>query len=196
MDGVTYGYEKLETLLGREPPRIAVLQERQPLHELHREVRIACRRLASLQDLRDSRVIHQRQRLSLGRKPRTDFLGRESRANDLEGDVAANRTCLRRLVHRSHPALAQHSDYSIRTYCRRIRDASWMRSRFSCCHLLLQPCCGLHHRLMMIMSGSMITVSDCVLSLTQIVDTAYLYLRPDCALSSDCAPAGLALVDL
>src|SRR5688500_6939164 len=110
LNGAADVHEELEPLLCGQAVGVAVVRDRQTFNELHREERLARWGFAGLENFRDARVVHQRERLSLGLEPRSHFAGVEPDAYDLEGYVTANRSGVHRLVHNTHSALAEDAD--------------------------------------------------------------------------------------
>ena len=86
---------------------VAVGGDRFAPHILHREVRSPLRGCARVEDRRDTRMIHQRQCLTLGLKSRNDLRGVHPSLDELYGDLSPNRLHLLGQPHFSHAALAQ-----------------------------------------------------------------------------------------
>ena len=70
--------------------RIAVVDDREALHQLHHEVGPAALGRAGLEHPGDVSVVHQRQRLPLRLEPGDDIARVHARLDDLQGHLAAN----------------------------------------------------------------------------------------------------------
>ena len=87
--------------------RVAVLRDRHARDVLHHEVRPAVGRGAGVDDARDVRVVHQRQRLALGLEARDDVARVHAELDDLERDGAANGLGLLGQIDDAHAAFAE-----------------------------------------------------------------------------------------
>lgn len=67
------GDEELEPRARGEPVFIAIVRDRGPAHQLHHEVRAAALRDTAVEDPRDARMVHQRERLPLRLETRHDL---------------------------------------------------------------------------------------------------------------------------
>ena len=90
--------------------RIAVLEQRYALDQLHDEVGPAGGRLSRVEDLGDKRMIDGRERLPFSHEPRHDFLRVHAELHDLERDAPAHRLQLLGLVDGTHASFAQHAE--------------------------------------------------------------------------------------
>ena len=116
------GDEELDPVRGVEALAVAVVGDRHPRDEVHHEVGAPLRGRAGVQDARDVRVVHQRQRLALGLEARHELLGVEAPLDQLERDAAADRPLLLGLVDDAHPALADLAHQAIGP------DGDWRRT--------------------------------------------------------------------
>ena len=91
------------------PFDVAVLRNWSAIDVLHYEVRPALWRGTRIEDARDVRVVHHRQRLALVAKARQYFVCVHSEFDDFEGDGAANGFALLGQVDGSHTAFAKRS---------------------------------------------------------------------------------------
>src|SRR5262245_28725430 len=83
--------EQRQALAQIEALRVAVRGEWHARHVLHREVRppLLCR--PGIEDLRDARMTHDGERLTLRLEPRDDFAAVHAQLDDLEGHAAYDR---------------------------------------------------------------------------------------------------------
>jgi hypothetical protein len=115
LDGIADAGDHLEPRAHAQLLRCDVLHQRQPVHELHREVRLrvavalVC---AGLVDLRNAGVAKAPEHLGLLPEPRQQGAGDESRPDDLERHGAA-RVLLLRLVDAAHPAFADLAEDAV-----------------------------------------------------------------------------------
>ena len=98
--------EQLQPLARRELLLIAVLRDRGPLDQLHREVRSSRVGRTGIEHLGDVRMIHQGQGLPFGLEPRHHFARVHAGLDDLQGHFAADGFSLRGHVHDAHAAFA------------------------------------------------------------------------------------------
>ncbi len=100
-----------------QPVGIAVGRNGLAGHILHREVgpSVAC--FSSIQHLRDVRMIHERECLTLPFEPSDHLAGFQPGTQDLERHPAV-RLGLLGQVHRAEPALTQHSDERVQADAR------------------------------------------------------------------------------
>ena len=94
---------------------VAIPVDRDARHELHHEVGPALGCRAAVEDARDVRMIHHRQRLPLGFEPRDDGLCVHPRFDQLECDGAMNRLVLLGQPHLTHSAFAKKLNQAIRS---------------------------------------------------------------------------------
>jgi hypothetical protein len=83
-------YEELEAVAGIESVLIAVFRNWLPFDKLHDEIRSAFLRRSAVQDLRDIRMIHHRQRLPLGFEAGDHLVRVHAGLDDLQSDAAAS----------------------------------------------------------------------------------------------------------
>jgi hypothetical protein len=104
LDGVADGDEERDALVGRELLVIAVVGDLHSANELHHEIGppVLCR--AGVENFRDVRVIHHRERLPLLLEARDHFLRIHSHLDDLERYASAHRVFL--VGHPHHPEAA------------------------------------------------------------------------------------------
>ena len=120
LDSLAHGHEQLQPVPDREVLPIAVLRELDSVHQLHHEIRAAGLGRPGVQHLRDVRVIHHGEGLTLRFKPRHDLLGVHAGLDDLERHPAADGRGLFGVVDDTHPALAQHLEDLERAYALRM----------------------------------------------------------------------------
>ncbi len=102
---------KQREALGRgELVFVAVARDRHAAHQLHHEIRPPARGDAGIEDPRDMRVLHERERLPLGLEARDDRLRVHAQLDHLERDHAAQRLLLLRHPHHAHAAFAEALD--------------------------------------------------------------------------------------
>ena len=104
-----------QAILDRQLLPIAMLRDRRPRHVLHHKVRPPLLGLPAVVNLGDTGMIHHRQGLPLGLKPRNDLRRVHPQLDDLERHPAPHRLVLLCEVHHPHPALAEHLKNFIRT---------------------------------------------------------------------------------
>ncbi len=85
---------------------VAVLRDRHAAHQLHHEIRPAHFGGSAVEDTRDVRMIHQRQRLSLGFEAGNDASGVHTQLDDFQGDGPVDWFLLLGHVHDSATAFA------------------------------------------------------------------------------------------
>jgi hypothetical protein len=107
MNGVAHLEEKLEPFPDGGAALVAVAGDGQAAHEFHDEVGPAQAGGASVENTRNVRMVHQRERLALGLEPRDDPAGVHARLDDLEGHGAPHRRKLFGLVHDAEASLTQ-----------------------------------------------------------------------------------------
>ena len=110
LNGVAHLDEQLEPLVRGKRFLIAIARDRQAPKELHHEVRPAVVRRAGVEDARDVRVMHHRQRLPLRIEACDDVPRIHAELDDLDRDRAFHRPKLFGFVHDTHPALAKRRD--------------------------------------------------------------------------------------
>ena len=86
LHGVADPRDERDALAEPEPGAIAPLGDRAPFDELEHEVRAAARRRAAVEDPRDARMLHPRERLALAREARDDRRGVHPGLHELDGD--------------------------------------------------------------------------------------------------------------
>ena len=98
--------EQLEPFTCIEMILIAVVSDFDAAHQFHDEVRPACVRCSGLQDFGNIRMIHHRQRLSLGLESGDDAPRVHAQLDDFERDAASDRFLLLRPVNDPTAAFA------------------------------------------------------------------------------------------
>ena len=95
--------EQLQTLPRRQVALVAIVGDRDALDQLHHEVRSSgadatglAGSSAAIEDVGDVRVVHQRQRLTLGLEPGHHLARVHARLEDLQSDLAPDRLGLLR----------------------------------------------------------------------------------------------------
>ena len=106
LNGLAGRHEQLQTLLGRKFVAITVLVDRDPLYQLHHEIRQTLFGGASVENLGDVGVIHHCQRLPLGLETRDNFSIVCSALDQLQRNSAANGVLLLGHPDRSHATFA------------------------------------------------------------------------------------------
>src|SRR5947208_15668932 len=96
--------EEAEPLASAEIVLVAVISDFDALHQLHHEVRPSSLRRATVMDLGDVGMVHQRQCLPLGFKAGNDASSVHAQLDDFEGDAPTHRLLL--LGHIDNPATA------------------------------------------------------------------------------------------
>ena len=135
-------HEQFEPLLQRQLVLVAIAIDRDARHELHHEVRPAFGRRTAVEDARDVRVIHHRERLAFGFEPRDDGFRVHPRFDQLECDGAMNRLFLLGEPHFTHAAFAEQAHQAIRS------DAAFnLRWTNRCLEFGRLACVGLRGRL-------------------------------------------------
>jgi hypothetical protein len=114
LHGLTEVKEKLEPLAWRQPVVVAVLGDGHALDQLHDEVRPAAGGFASVVNLGDIGMIHQRQRLPLGFKARDHLTRVHAGFEDLEGNLTADRLLLLGDEDQAHAAFADLFHQTVR----------------------------------------------------------------------------------
>ena len=104
LDGVTDLREQFQPFVGGKIILVALVRDFNAAHQLHDEVRPARLSRAGIENFRDVRMIHQRQRLPLRLESGDDRLGIHAELDDLERHAAANGFEL--LGHVNHAATA------------------------------------------------------------------------------------------
>ena len=95
-----------QPLARAQPSLVAVLRDRDALHQFHDEERPPILRRASVEDLGDVRVVHHRQRLPLALEARDDLARVHAQLDDLQRHLPHHRLHLLRHPHRAKAALA------------------------------------------------------------------------------------------
>src|SRR5262245_35226759 len=93
-------------LAHEQPAIVAELRDGHAAHQLHPDVRPPRLRRAAIEDARDARVIHQRQRLSLGLEPRDHLARVHPQLDDLERHAPPHRLLLLGQINHAEAALA------------------------------------------------------------------------------------------
>ena len=106
LHAVAEGNEQLQSLARRELVLIAVLGDRRPFDQLHREIGSSRVGRTGVEHLGDVRMIHQGQGLPLGFEPRHHLARVHAGLDDLQGHFAADGLPLRRHVHDAHAPFA------------------------------------------------------------------------------------------
>jgi hypothetical protein len=117
MDGIADAGDQLQFLPHARVRARHVLAQRGPVDPLHREVGLRAMpgvRGSRLVDLGDAGMLELPQQPRLLVEPAQGVLGGDPRPDDLERDLPF-RLLLERLVHRSHPALADEAEDAIGT---------------------------------------------------------------------------------
>ena len=101
-------HEQIEPGRDRQPPLVAVLRQRNAVHQLHDEIGATIFGRAAVEHFGDIRMVHQRQRLALGFKPGQHGLGSHAGLDQLEGDHSPHRLALLGHPDRAHAPFADH----------------------------------------------------------------------------------------
>ena len=115
LDRLADGDEELQPLAGRQPGLVAVIRDRDALHQLHDEVGTAGVGGAGVEDPGDVGVIHHRQRLPLGLEPGDDLGVVHARLDELERDPATDRPLLLGHVDDAEAPLADRLEDLVRS---------------------------------------------------------------------------------
>ena len=114
LDSVADRLEELEPLSDCEPFPIAVLGDRDPVDQLHDEVRQAVFRRTGLVEPGDVGVMKARHRLPLGLEADLEIAVGQSAAQHLQGHAAPDRPGLLGAVDDAHSALAEPTEDPVR----------------------------------------------------------------------------------
>ena len=106
LHGVADGDEELEPLRGREVGLVAVIGDANAAHQFHDEEWPARGRRASIEHLRDVRMVHHCQRLPLLLKARDDLLRIHAHLDDLQRHAPPHRLLLIRHPHHAEATFA------------------------------------------------------------------------------------------
>ena len=126
LNGTADLQEQIEPLVDAEPMAVAVLRHRNARHVLHREVRPSRGRRTRIDDVRDARVAHERQRLPLGFEARDDLARIHAGFDDLERHSPHHGFGLLGEIHLAHRAFADALQQAVRT------DLQFLRHRQRC----------------------------------------------------------------
>lgn len=107
LDRMTNLREQFEPLVRTEIILVAVIRDFNPAHQFHHKERSARFRRSGIKHLRDVRVIHEGQGLSLGLETRNDSLRVHAQLNDLERDTSPHGFLLLSHVNDTATTLAQ-----------------------------------------------------------------------------------------
>ena len=126
LDTVAHLEKQIEALFRRQPMTIAVRGDRLATHVLHGKKRTALRRDARVQDLRDRRMRHQRERLAFRFESRHDLRGIHPGFDDFQRDLTMNGSRLFGEPHVAHAAFSHSLEKAIwadgvESVCRRRR---------------------------------------------------------------------------
>ena len=91
LHGLADRHEQFETILRRQPQLVAELVERQAVHQLHHEKRLAAGRHPGVEHFGDVGVVHHRQSLSLLLESLEHGPRVHARLDELQGDLALDR---------------------------------------------------------------------------------------------------------
>jgi hypothetical protein len=109
LNGTAHSEEQLQSFTDCHPLAIAVLRDGNALDILHYEVRSAFGRSARVEDSRDIRVVHHRQRLPLVGEAGEYLVRVHPEFDDFERYTAANGFPLLGQVHGAHTPFAQRT---------------------------------------------------------------------------------------
>ena len=107
--------EQVEPLRGGELVLLAVVGDLDSAHQLHDEIRTPRFRRPGIENLRDVRMIHHRQRLTLGLEARDDGVGFQAQLDDLQRHPAFDRLRLLSHVNDTAAALADFLEQLVAT---------------------------------------------------------------------------------
>ena len=107
--------EQVEPLPGGELVPLAVVGDLDPAHQFHHEVGPSRVGRPGIENLRDVRMIHHRQRLTLGLEARDDRVGFQAQLNDLQRHPAFDRLRLLSHVNDTAAALADFLEQLVAT---------------------------------------------------------------------------------
>ena len=106
--------EQLQTLAGGELVFVAIIGDRDAGDILHDEVRAALGSGAGVEHFGDSGVVHERESLPLGFKPRDDFAGVHASLDQLEATRRRTGSLLLGQPNFAHAALTDHFEQPVR----------------------------------------------------------------------------------
>jgi hypothetical protein len=114
LHGVAHGGEELEPLADGQAVAVCEPSDRLALHILHREEGLSRRGDAAVEDARDVRVVHHRERLALLLEARDDGARVHARLDDLDRDALHHGLAALGEPHLSEAALADHLEELVR----------------------------------------------------------------------------------
>ncbi len=108
--------KELEARRGVEPVRVAVVDDRLPLDVLHREVRPAVRRAATVEQARDERMLEAGENLALVPEAADDAVGVHAALEHLDRDALLERVIVADAeIHGAHAAMTDFPNQAVRT---------------------------------------------------------------------------------
>ena len=114
LNAIAHLQEQIDAAGDRQLVFVAVRRNAFATDILHDEIRTALRGCTGVEDARDGRMIHDRQRLALGFEPRDDLRGIHTGLDDLQGDLTTNGVSLLGEPHFAHPAFADAPQEAVR----------------------------------------------------------------------------------
>src|SRR5439155_12147588 len=116
LDSAADLYEQFEPFAGGKVVLIAEVRDFDAVNQLHDKVRPAGFGGPGVEDSRDVRMVHERQRLPLRVESRDDLLGVHAQLDDLERDATPHRLFLFRDIHDTASAFADLLEEFVRAY--------------------------------------------------------------------------------
>ena len=114
--------EQPQPVIDGEPVLVAVVGDRDASDQFHHKVGMALKRGPGVQDAGDVGMIHHRQRLPLGLKPRDHFTGVHTGFDQLECYLSLERVRLLGQEHGPHPTLADLFEQRVTVDGRMLRN--------------------------------------------------------------------------
>src|SRR5262245_21871968 len=115
LNGMAYRDNQRESLAGCKLMLVTVFGDRNAFYEFHNEVRASASSFTAIEHARDVRVLHYREGLPLGLKPRDHLASVHARLKDLERDGAPNRMLLFGCVDDAKAAVADMLEQLVRS---------------------------------------------------------------------------------
>ena len=106
LNRVANRHEEFEPLTSAQVGLVAILRDRDTLHQFHHEIRTPRLRRTRVENFGDVRVIHHRQRLAFRLEPGDHLLGIHPRLDDFQRHLATNGLALLRHVDGAHAPFA------------------------------------------------------------------------------------------
>ena len=116
LNGRAHMEKQRQPTTSRELMPVAVIGDRYAGHVLHGKVRPAVARHPCVEDLRDVRMVHHRQRLALRFESGHHLTRVHPGLDDLEGNASVGRLLLGQ-IHHAHSAFAEQAQDAIGTDC-------------------------------------------------------------------------------